>query len=107
MAWDDDYGEAQQGDLSNDRAGQAQYNAYHDACRQHGTDSKQAREALGRALEAGWTFEGLGPSGNQKTRGSDRRSAGRKGDSGRRSYGVGETGGSPSSGPSRGNGKFF
>ncbi len=130
MAWDDDYGEAQQGDLSNDRrysnsnsvvgkndklaqsyaskANELQ-KAANDLVRANGgkttthTDKLYAQAALNRdrALAMGYEMY----QGQVVRRTGDRRTSSRGGD--RRSYGVDETGGPPSSGPSRGNGKFF
>lgn len=85
MADWEDSGHAQQGDMSHDRAGQAEYDAYSAAASTHGSNSKQARAALSKALAAGWSFSGLGPSGRA----------------------VSETGGRPSGGPTRGNGSFW
>lgn len=87
MADWEDAGHAQQGDLSNDRAGQKEHNAYVDAARTHGASSPQAREALQAALSAGWTFSGLGPDGGAK------RGGGRRSGIDRRGPGVDETGG--------------
>lgn len=53
------------GDTSGgDRKGQKEYNAYHKAATKHGASSPQAREALGKALAAGWSFSGVGPGGD-------------------------------------------
>lgn len=78
----------------NDKRGQKEYNKYADAARTHGASSPQARQALQKALNAGFTFDGLGPSGGEKRRGASRRSSGRPG--GRR--GGGNGGGIPHTG---------